>query len=128
MWGQAHRKVKHGFFLGIIPMRVGTRVIFQLKMALEKDHPHACGDKQLANKAYHIAVGSSPCVWGQDFFGNVFINPVRIIPMRVGTSVLQYLLYLLDEDHPHACGDKLCRTPTTADFAGSSPCVWGQEL
>ena len=45
--------------------------------------------------------------------------------MRVGTSPHGRRRQRKDEDHPHACGDKLCRTPTTADFAGSSPCVWG---
>ena len=31
-----------------------------------------------------------------------------------------------DEDHPHACGDKLTRSTADTKPLGSSPCVWGQ--
>ena len=65
VWGQATDFVSSLTKLRIIPMRVGTRVIFQLKMALEKDHPHACGDKRISLDSFIVRAGSSPCVWGQ---------------------------------------------------------------
>ena len=30
---------------GIIPTRVGTRIIILRELVMEQDHPHACGDK-----------------------------------------------------------------------------------
>ena len=32
-----------------------------------RDHPHAYGDKKFVQFVRHIAVGSSPRVWGQVF-------------------------------------------------------------
>ena len=47
--------------------------------------------------------------------------------MRVGTRTAAHIRYTLQEDHPHACGDK-CSKPLPIQCAcGSSPCVWGQE-
>ena len=47
--------------------------------------------------------------------------------MRVGTR--SYLIHVVvsQEDHPHACGDKLYLCSVKSLRLGSSPCVWGQE-
>ena len=65
-------------------------------------------------------------MWGQELQCRFCVVVLGIIPMRVGTSVLQYLLHLLDEDHPHACGDKYSISSIFRITEGSSPCVWGQ--
>ena len=67
-------------------MRVGTRMGNTGYSFGKQDHPHACGDKHL----YSI----------------VTLYLLRIIPMRVGTSMLAYTTKLQVWDHPHACGDK----------------------
>ena len=71
------------------------------------DHPHAYGDKY-ADRLYQY-------------------DRIRIIPTRMGTSMLVSGKASLTEDHPHAYGDKwklltLCRV-----YLGSSPRVWGQD-
>ena len=48
--------------------------------------------------------------------------------MRVGTSDFEQTAVLLGQDHPHACGDKAQGSAHQLTGAGSSPCVWGQEL
>ena len=53
-------------------------------------------------------------------------TPVRIIPMRVGTSGFAPALLTDLEDHPHACGDKFTSVKVCFADGGSSPCVWGQ--
>ena len=67
-------------------MRVGTSRGGINMYYNQKDHPHACGDKLSSSlKAYYIQ-GSSPCVWGQEFFMLTLLTTTGIIPMRVGTS------------------------------------------
>ena len=109
-------------------MRVGTSEFLPLFRVIFQDHPHACGDKRPVSRILRFFKGSSPCVWGQGKEIKQCQMHRRIIPMRVGTSVLQYLLYLLNEDHPHACGDKAVLFPAETSAIGSSPCVWGQVL
>ena len=50
----------------------------------------------------------------------------RIIPTRVGTRYDCQLQYLCQQDHPHACGDKLHHSLHSSSVPGSSPRVWGQ--
>ena len=126
MWGQEIGGASTAKCDRIIPMRVGTsRQDFQLQFC-HRDHPHACGDKPLSTVAYNRRWGSSPCVWGQDFFDVTFNASYRIIPMRVGTRYSNQVFPSLCWDHPHACGDKLLRSHALKHSSGSSPCVWGQ--
>ena len=107
-------------------MRVGTSTCTDLQLMREQDHPHACGDKEAMLTSTPATLGSSPCVWGQDkveFLGHI---KLRIIPMRVGTSLLRPPTNKCHWDHPHACGDKTTVTLGLNLTAGSSPCVWGQ--
>ena len=45
VWGQEHYETVFNRNLGIIPTRVGTRLLFLLQTQACQDHPHACGDK-----------------------------------------------------------------------------------
>ena len=126
MWGQVIQQSKSLPHPGIIPMRVGTRCEMPYNYTLKRDHPHACGDKFTNNTWIANTIGSSPCVWGQEK-ASTNVNLSRgIIPMRVGTSVLNLLYVSSRSDHPHACGDKRPRRTRAPQATGSSPCVWGQ--
>ena len=56
----------------IIPTRVGTSMSAFLSRVPVKDHPHACGDKHLTASGYRCKKGSSPRVWGQDMFMQIW--------------------------------------------------------
>ena len=72
-------------------------------------------------------MGSSPRVWGQvERRAKVFVD-IRIIPTRVGTSYVCKQNEGTQQDHPHACGDKLFLTQYQRQQIGSSPRVWGQD-
>ena len=45
-------------------------------------------------------------MWGQGKFDNLNLESAGIIPTRVGTSGKFFILLLILQDHPHACGDK----------------------
>ena len=110
----------------IIPTRVGTRRCNRQTPCQCQDHPHACGDKIRLSVIMQLRIGSSPRVWGQDFFDVSFNASYRIIPTRVGTRKHSQLQQDLIEDHPHACGDKDKNNLVRVAVLGSSPRVWGQ--
>ena len=70
--------------------------------------------------------GSSPRVWGQEWVALYDRHTMRIIPTRVGTSKIKFTIFFLNQDHPHACGDKPESHIRTTQQKGSSPRVWGQ--
>ena len=109
-------------------MRVGTRILECCTGGIDKDHPHACGDKRLYCYFQERMLGSSPCVWGQDAVCFVAVATLRIIPMRVGTRMPKRVRDTFFKDHPHACGDKPADAFFRASCGGSSPCVWGQGI
>ena len=111
----------------IIPTRVGTRQFEKHNRLQQGDHPHACGDKVLKVSVVVIFLGSSPRVWGQVQRPTKRRDNSRIIPTRVGTREFVREMSTRNEDHPHACGDKLYEVSTDWLFGGSSPRVWGQE-
>ena len=126
VWGQVIDKIGKLEKLGIIPTRVGTSCYNKLCPHCVGDHPHACGDKLFLGYHRLCCHGSSPRVWGQGQIINNFITKIRIIPTRVGTSLLLSQRIRGFRDHPHACGDKFDMRFPQAFALGSSPRVWGQ--
>ena len=106
---------------------MGTRSFLYVFQAASKDHPHACGDKNLSVCFLKNGKGSSPRVWGQDLMTCQQKSTERIIPTRVGTRRYVQPTTANPEDHPHACGDKKYMSETGDERIGSSPRVWGQE-
>ena len=93
---------------------------------MERDHPHACGDKFHKTFTKLSYRGSSPRVWGQAARNIKITDNVRIIPTRVGTSASLRVIKSTLWDHPHACGDKASKPLVLSMTSGSSPRVWGQ--
>ena len=126
VWGQGQGIAFIISLPRIIPTRVGTSMEEIRAYIGDRDHPHACGDKEFGMPSCVKASGSSPRVWGQGAtMGNTTYSN-RIIPTRVGTSGLVFGNTNNDRDHPHACGDKLIISMSQGGCRGSSPRVWGQ--
>ena len=85
VWGQESPFKNDKMPLRIIPTRVGTSVARSFQQPVERDHPHACGDKPSIIPRTPPTIGSSPRVWGQDRAADVLCEISRIIPTRVGT-------------------------------------------
>ena len=126
MWGQVPTYAKQVASEKIIPTRVGTSNTQGLLSASKQDHPHACGDKCTTFSERLTLSGSSPRVWGQVMTLQPFTPAIRIIPTRVGTRSKCLTHCMIQEDHPHACGDKRMLKKLTHTTLGSSPRVWGQ--
>ena len=106
VWGQDLHRNPLTHTPRIIPMRVGTSNTVILTPWLQKDHPHACGDKNHTSLSIARHSGSSPCVWGQVDVTEELNFIHGIIPMRVGTRNQFLNIFRYFQDHPHACGDK----------------------
>ena len=112
----------------IIPTRMGTSLTLRSPYKETQDHPHAYGDKPPPFWQFILFKGSSPRVWGQETNYFMYGTRARIIPTRMGTSVDKHIVILIQQDHPHAYGDKLSGAFFQANFLGSSPRVWGRVL
>ena len=88
VWGQAQLFIFPVKPPGIIPTRVGTRMLHDQFAEYYEDHPHACGDKLSPTFIVCSEKGSSPRVWGQAVSNSNTYSICRIIPTRVGTSWL----------------------------------------
>ena len=95
---------------------------------MERDHPHAYGDKPLTKNDISGLKGSSPRVWGQVAIEEGIIVSAGIIPTRMGTSLYLGIFITSHKDHPHAYGDKTLNLNKKICNEGSSPRVWGQEV
>ena len=126
VWGQGIKSFHLRLRKWIIPTRVGTSAIAPDLLLTCKDHPHACGDKQMPFPMLVRRSGSSPRVWGQDRKHHLHPSNRRIIPTRVGTSHHDRPALFPPRDHPHACGDKTLKQTLRLSATGSSPRVWGQ--
>ena len=105
---------------------MGTSCRFCICKSLNKDHPHACGDKFTLDVVECGYAGSSPRVWGQGIEVSTPAHTIGIIPTRVGTSYDMSICLSSIRDHPHACGDKCVTLCLYGLISGSSPRVWGQ--
>ena len=54
VWGQENPLRLKPAVARIIPMRVGTSFAIYDSYAVDRDHPHACGDKQIPTSAQSI--------------------------------------------------------------------------
>ena len=88
VWGQGLADLDMRKSARIIPTRVGTRNFRICPYKPFQDHPHACGDKSNYQAFPNIRLGSSPRVWGQVSDYVSVVPNTRIIPTRVGTSVI----------------------------------------
>ncbi len=69
--------------------------------------------------------GSSPRVWGTDFFIEPGWCSERFIPTRVGNGCEVSCQLTRNTVHPHACGERALGLSQSDLLGGSSPRVWG---
>ena len=126
VWGQALSSLQSIKYARIIPTRMGTRGKSARRTGKAWDHPHAYGDKLFTCNLFGVGWGSSPRVWGQENRHIVKFTAWRIIPTRMGTSIIHFFNPFFKTDHPHAYGDKPKVIILMLAVMGSSPRVWGQ--
>ena len=126
VWGKVTTYVRQPPCSRIIPTRVGKSGIASSFHLLNKDHPHACGEKHHHLRKRVGRKGSSPRVWGKAVTVPLTMQSPRIIPTRVGKRIRLYTGLPPPQDHPHACGEKVKMHGAGGRSWGSSPRVWGK--
>ena len=123
--GTMHRRFANSRF---IPTRVGNTFPDRRAGNLPPVHPHACGEHSSGTTCNGIARGSSPRVWGTQFYLQAWHWLIRFIPTRVGNTWKSPNGGWDVTVHPHACGEHISRTILAGVNSGSSPRVWGTLL
>ena len=112
----------------IIPAHAGNSYPPQICSQKSSDHPRACGELLMLDRATLSPIGSSPRMRGTLPSMEVVLTMKRIIPAHAGNSHLSQLNRPIDwdSDHPRACGELTVLTHALdgAPF-GSSPRMRG---
>ena len=87
-----------------------------------------CGEKGKLIPFYVDEVGSPPHVRGKAEKNGTFCPGVRITPACAGKSVVSESVFLLVEDHPRVCGEKLHLPRTFCWKKGSPPRMRGKDI
>ena len=112
---------------GITPARAGKRAASFAHSGKCRDHPRACGEKDMLEKIYLHYKGSPPRVRGKDVSGSRTGVSDGITPARAGKSPLPDQQRWMRRDHPRACGEKAMFNPHPDIAPGSPPRVRGKD-
>ena len=72
---------------------------------LYQNHPHVYGEHKLVVAFGAAILESSPCIWGAPISNIVGQISFRIIPMYMGSTMLEKDFSNLTENHPHVYGE-----------------------
>ena len=125
MWGT--RPTDGHLYLGarFIPTHVGNTPAHRFRTCASPVHPHACGEHHINAQCVVGKVGSSPRMWGTPGQQLQPGGPLRFIPTHVGNTLRRRYSGRRLPVHPHACGEHISASVTTAAVSGSSPRMWG---
>ena len=87
-----------------------------------------CGEKLFVSHFDLLLSGSPPRVWGKVSKVDRLVSGGRITPTCVGKSKRTVLKHIMDEDHPHVCGEKAESREESTVILGSPPRVWGKVI
>ena len=111
----------------ITPARAGKRWTRSPVSTSSRDHPRACGEKNIVRKASFDPQGSPPRVRGKVSSSVLVPVSMRITPARAGKSYHSRNVLVIVRDHPRACGEKTAVTINQLRQAGSPPRVRGKD-
>ena len=126
MRGKGGEDAVHGGGLGIIPAGAGKSVRRAPLVALARDHPRGCGEKDSVHERGSEEEGSSPRVRGKDTSRSRPRGDIGIIPAGAGKRGRAPSAGRPPRDHPRGCGEKLNRAAGRHRPQKSSPRVRGK--
>ena len=109
----------------IIPAHAGNSAARRPSWDRCPDHPRACGELSGDHPRGPAGAGSSPRMRGTPAYRPRPPILLRIIPAHAGNSGVRGGAYVLESDHPRACGELSWNEETPAWETGSSPRMRG---
>ena len=94
MWGKGWLGEIVGEMHRITPTHVGKRAAYFSLLFLGGDHPHPCGEKQIADYFHQSCLGSPPPMWGKVLHSRRLLKVLRITPTHVGKRFNHVILSL----------------------------------
>ena len=125
MWGTDRQYLQSPTALRFIPTHVGNGGLKSYQQGRGSVHPHACGERLIAQCWLWITIGSSPRMWGTVINWQQWQCHIRYIPTHVGNGSLDSERSYSTSVHPHACGERITKQNTGYSKTGSSPRMWG---
>ena len=99
---------------------------FSISSGFSTEHPHVCGERQLAQVKRPRPAGTSPRVWGKGAEATDESVQERNIPTCVGKGRRRSLSSRRSPEHPHVCGERGVYRRVRGGVYGTSPRVWGK--
>ncbi len=128
MWGTPYQRAVRRRKGRFIPTHVGNTWSATAARWPAAVHPHACGEHAPPPVLRKSPTGSSPRMWGTLGTSVFSIMCRRFIPTHVGNTRTRITTANPRTVHPHACGEHISASVTTAAVSGSSPRMWGTHL
>jgi len=126
-WGQHRPGYRFLILSRFTPTCVGTTRSPPTPPPPEPVHPHVRGDNKNLPVKTHIASGSPPRAWGQQFPGLGRQLQERFTPTCVGTTGYTTGTAFDYPVHPHVRGDNIYDGKCSLPSLGSPPRAWGQR-
>ena len=106
MRGKARQNRTVGYRAGITPAHAGKSVRFPSGHCRGRDHPRACGEKELRARRCEKRLGSPPRMRGKEPLPRRHEGRRGITPAHAGKSLSFCVPKKAGRDHPRACGEK----------------------
>ncbi len=90
--------------VGITPARAGKTRNSIRSMDVMRDHPRACGKDFMMSQKNSLKLGSPPRVRERLTSDHPMLDEERITPARAGKTLDINANWILNQDHPRACG------------------------
>ena len=110
----------------ITPAHAGKRRGSKRPRRGSRDHPRACGEKYTVSVYARGYGGSPPRMRGKGVVRRETPPIVGITPAHAGKSLPCWFSAQQYQDHPRACGEKVCRPAACAPAMGSPPRMRGK--
>ena len=111
---------------GITPAHAGKTVSPRAGKGAKRDHPRACGENRIADRAVFQAPGSPPRMRGKLTAVSACSPEAGITPAHAGKTPATPSDFLSRRDHPRACGENTLSVGQLPGPPGSPPRMRGK--
>ena len=126
MRGKVFRTCQAEMSQRITPAHAGKSRKITVLLRRRQDHPRACGEKHHHHYKYYAKRGSPPRMRGKELRPAQACTAFRITPAHAGKSVFCPRGHGQTQDHPRACGEKICIKLLQQVNEGSPPRMRGK--
>ena len=126
MWGRRNSHTLPPFRFGNTPTHVGKTGFVNENSTCVGKHPHACGEDLNQAGIMQPSAETPPRMWGRldGMSGLAFMKGNT--PTHVGKTHFAQNGFVLDQKHPHACGEDYGFQLRPIDAEETPPRMWGR--